>query len=67
MGKEWMDPAVTEPLAILLGGGVQNIEEGRRKLRDLRKLQVDNYLAHLQQATCVRRHLNGRLEQAAQA
>jgi len=67
MGKEWMDPTVSEPLAILLGGGVQNIEEGRRKLNDLRKLQIDNYLADLQKATFVRRHLNGRLEQAAQA
>ncbi|MCL6643388.1 MAG: hypothetical protein K6U88_00155 [Dehalococcoidia bacterium] len=67
MGKEWLDPAVSEPLAILLGGGVDSIARGREKLRELRRAQVDNYLEHLRQATFVRKHINGRLEQAAQA
>lgn len=49
--RDWADPAVSEPLAILLGGGKENIEAGKEKLRALRKEQVQTYLAHLKQAT----------------
>lgn len=49
--RDWADPSVSEPLAILLGGGKENIEAGRAKLRELRKEQVATYLDHLKQAT----------------
>lgn len=67
MGRDWLDPAVSGPLAILLGGGAQNIEEGKRKLRELRQVQIDAYLADLQRATFVRKRINGRLDQGVQA
>jgi hypothetical protein len=63
MAKEWNDPAVWEPLAILLGGGKQNIEAGQAKLRELRKLQVQEYVANLEKATFFRSNLNGRLKE----
>ncbi|GBD22665.1 hypothetical protein HRbin29_00304 [bacterium HR29] len=61
IAKEWRDPAVWEPLAILLGGGTDRIEEGRRMLLELRKAQVDDYVANLRRATFERKSLNGRL------
>ena len=63
MAKEWNDSVVNEPLAILLGGGRDNIEQGQAKLRDLRKLQVENYVKHLAEATFTRSHLNGRFQE----
>lgn len=61
IAKEWRDPAVSEPLAILLGGGKENIEEGRRKLLALRKRQIEEYVENLRRATFERKNLNGRL------
>ncbi len=63
MVKDWADPAVSEPLAILLGGGRENIEAGQAKLKELRRLQVQNYVADLKEATFFRTHLNGRMQE----
>ena len=62
MVKDWGDSAVWEPLAILLGGGRDKIAEGQAKLKELRKLQVQNYIQDLKDATFTRSHLNGRLQ-----
>lgn len=62
MVKDWADSAVSEPLAILLGGGRDKIAQGQEKLKELRKLQVQNYLADLKEATFTRTHLNGRMQ-----
>jgi len=61
IAKEWRAPAVWEPLAVMLGGGADRIAEGRRMLQELRKAQVDEYLATLRRATFERKNLNGRL------
>jgi hypothetical protein len=63
MAKEWNDSVVNEPLAILLGGGRDHFEEGQAKLRELRKLQVQNYVKHLAEATFTRDHLNARFQE----
>lgn len=67
MNRDWSDPAVSEPLVILLGGGSDNggsdnIEEGQRRLRELRRRQVSDYLANLQKTTLARKTLNGRFQ-----
>lgn len=67
MAKDWADPVVAEPLAILLGGGRDHIEEGKAKLQQLRKLQVQNYIGHLESATFVRKGLNGRFLEMLEA
>lgn len=61
--RDWMDPAVSEPLAILLGGGRENIEEGRAKLAEFRKQQILEYLDNLAKATYQRRTLNMRMKE----
>jgi hypothetical protein len=63
MVRDWTDAAVTEPLAMMLGGGRGRMAEGQAKLRELRKLQVANYLADLEKATFQRKNLNGRLKE----
>lgn len=63
MVRDWTDAAVTEPLAMMLGGGRGRMAEGQAKLRELRKLQVTNYLADLEKATFQRKNLNGRLKE----
>ncbi len=63
MVKDWNDRVVAEPLAILLGGGKDNIEGGERKLRELRRLQVQEYVDNLRKATFHRPNLNGRLKE----
>ncbi|MBN9493763.1 hypothetical protein J0H33_10515, partial [bacterium] len=63
MAKEWNDSVVNEPLAILLGGGRDHFEAGQAKLRELRKLQVQNYVKHLAEATFTRDHLNARFQE----
>ncbi len=63
MVKDWNDPAVSEPLALLLGGSRDKMDAGRAKLRGLRKLQVENYQADLAKATFFRTHLNGRMKE----
>ena len=62
MVKDWADPVVSEPLAILLGGGRENIEAGQAKLAELRKQQVQQYVKDLQAATFFRNNLNGRFK-----
>jgi hypothetical protein len=61
IGKEWADPAVSGPLAILLGGGRERIADGLAALRDFRRQQVADYQAHLAAATVRRERLGGRL------
>jgi hypothetical protein len=63
MVKDWGDPAVSEPLAILLGGGKDKAAAGQEKLKELRKLQVHEYVDNLQAATFFRSNLNGRLKE----
>lgn len=61
--KEWKDPVVNEPLAVLLGGGKDKIEAGQAKLQELRKLQVEGYVEDLKKATFFRSHLNARMQE----
>jgi hypothetical protein len=61
--KEWKDPVVNEPLAVLLGGGKDKIEAGQAKLQELRKLQVEGYVEDLKKATFFRTHLNARMQE----
>ena len=63
MARDWADPVVSEPLAVLLGGGRANIAQGMEKLAELRKLQVQNYLDDLSKATFTRHGLNGRFQE----
>jgi hypothetical protein len=63
MVRDWSDAAVNEPLAMMLGGGRDRMAEGQARLRELRKLQVTNYLADLEKATFQRKNLNGRLKE----
>ncbi len=63
MVRDWTDAAVNEPLAMMLGGGRDRIAEGQAKLKALRKLQVQNYIADLEKATFQRKNLNGRLKE----
>jgi hypothetical protein len=67
MAKDWNDPVVAEPLAILLGGGRDKIEEGKVKLQALRKKQVQQYVADLAEATFTRRAINGRFREMIEA
>ncbi|MGE5594778.1 MAG: hypothetical protein ACM3S1_01935 [Hyphomicrobiales bacterium] len=62
MAKDWNDPVVNEPLAILLGGGKDKIGEGMEKLKAFRKLQVQEYLDNLAKATFTRSNLHGRFK-----
>jgi hypothetical protein len=63
MVKDWGDPAVSEPLALLLGGGKDKMEAGQQKLKALRALQARNYVADLAKATFFRKPLNSRLQE----
>ncbi len=67
MVKDWNDPTVWEPLAVLLGGGRDSVEAGKAKLNDLRKLQAQEYVDNLAKATFTRTHLNGRLKEYLEA
>lgn len=62
MVKDWADPVVSEPLAVLLGAGRQNIEAGQVKLAALRKQQVQQYVKDLESATFFRKGFNGRFQ-----
>jgi hypothetical protein len=61
VGKEWADPAVSGPLALLLSGGRERIADGLTALREFRRQQVAEYQAHLAAATIPRERLGGRL------
>jgi hypothetical protein len=67
MVKDWADPVVSEPLAILLGGGKDKIAAGQQKLAELRKLQVQEYVDNLAKATFFRSNLHARLQEMVQA
>ena len=61
LGREWDDPAVREPLVLLLGGGRDNVAAGEAAVHALRRRQVEDYLAHLQSAGFERSHLHSSL------
>lgn len=67
MARDWSDPVVNEPLAILLGGGSANMEAGKAKLAELRKLQVEQYIKDLEAATFFRKGLNPRFQDIVKA
>ncbi len=62
LAKDWNDAVVREPLAILLGGGRENIDAGMAKLKEFRKLQINEYVENLKKATFERNNLNGRFQ-----
>jgi hypothetical protein len=62
MAKDWADPVVREPLALLLGGGRDTMDAGAAKLAEFRKLQVQEYVQNLEKATFFRKNLNGRFQ-----
>ena len=61
LGREWDDPAVREPLVLLLGGGRDSAAAGEAAVHALRRRQVEEYLAHLQSAGFERSHLHSSL------
>ena len=61
LAREWKDPAVREPLLLLLGDGRENVAAGEAALRALRRRQVEGYLAHLDEAGFVRSRLHSGL------
>ena len=63
VAKEWQDPTVWEPLAVLLGGGREHIEAGRERLLALRRKQVTDYVENLRAATFFRDGLNARFKE----
>jgi hypothetical protein len=67
MVRDWSDAVVSEPLAVMLGGGRDQIAAGQEKLKALRKLQVQGYLDDLKKATFIRKGLNGRFREMAEA
>lgn len=63
LAKDWNDPVVSEPLALLLAGGKDRAEDGMAKLREFRTLQVQEYIDNLAKATFFRENLNGRFKE----
>ncbi len=61
LAREWDDPAVREPLVLLLGGGRERVAAGEAALHALRCRQVEGYLAHLDRAGFVRNRLHSGL------
>lgn len=61
LAREWDDPAVREPLVLLLGGSRENAAQGEAALNVMRRRQVEEYLAHLDRAGFVRSHLTSGL------
>ena len=61
LAREWKDPAVREPLVLLLGGSRENAAGGEAALTALRRRQVEEYLGHLDQAGFIRSHLHSGL------
>ena len=61
LAREWNDPAVREPLILLLGGSRENAAAGEAALTALRRRQVEEYLGHLDKACFVRSHLHSGL------
>lgn len=67
LAKDWADPVVNEPLMLLLGGSRDRLDEGAAKLRELRKLQVQEYIDNLAKATFFRDNLNARFQDVLNA
>jgi hypothetical protein len=63
VAKEWQDPTVWEPLAVLLGGGRDGIAKGQERLLALRRKQVQDYVENLRKATFFRDTLNARFRE----
>ncbi len=61
LAREWNDPAVREPLILLLGGNRENAAAGEAALTALRRRQVEEYLGHLDQAGFIRSRLHSGL------
>ena len=61
LAREWDDPAVREPLVLLLGGSRENAAEGEAALHALRRRQVEEYLGHLDRAGFIRSRLHSGL------
>ena len=61
LAREWQDPAVREPLVLLLGGSREHAAAGEAALNALRRRQVVDYLGHLDRAGFVRSHLHSSL------
>ncbi|MXY35456.1 MAG: hypothetical protein F4052_06400 [Dehalococcoidia bacterium] len=61
LAREWNDPAVREPLILLLGGSRENAAVGEAALTVLRRRQVEEYLGHLDQAGFIRSRLHSGL------
>ena len=61
LAREWRDAAVSEPLALLLGGGEQGLAAGGAALTQLRRRQIEEYLAHLESAGFTRERLHSGL------
>jgi hypothetical protein len=57
------DTAQSEALAILLGGGEKNFDEGYRKLMAVRKRQAREYVQRVRSAGFGERFENGRANQ----
>ena len=61
LAREWDDPAVREPLLLLLGGSREDTVAAEAALRALRRRQVEEYLANLDRACFIRSHLHSGL------
>ena len=61
LAREWDDPAVREPLLLLLAGGRENAAAGEAALTALRRRQVQEYLGHLDRAGFIRSRLHSGL------
>ncbi|MXW26853.1 MAG: hypothetical protein F4Z77_11260 [Dehalococcoidia bacterium] len=61
LAREWDDPAVREPLLLLLGGSRENAAEGEAALHALRRRQVEEYLGHLDSVGFIRSRLHSGL------
>tara|TARA_B100001123_G_scaffold422145_1_gene530678 strand:+ start:22188 stop:23384 length:1197 start_codon:yes stop_codon:yes gene_type:complete len=61
LAREWDDPAVREPLVLLLGGGRNQDGGGEKALHALRRRQVEEYLAHLDRVGFIRNRLHSGL------
>ena len=61
LAREWRDAAVSEPLALLLGGGREDLVAGATALAQLRRQQIEEYVANLALAGFTRDRLHSGL------
>jgi hypothetical protein len=62
-----MDAVVREPLQVLLGGGKAGMADGAKRLEELRRAQIEEYVANLKRATFDRERLHPRLREMLEA